>query len=48
MKTSQHDWKHSKPLDLTDEGILKDMEKHGAKGVEELAVAKASGKKAKK
>ena len=48
VKTSQHDWKHSKPLDLTDEGILKDMEKHGAKGVEELAVAKASGKKAKK
>jgi cardiolipin synthase A/B len=38
VKTSAHDWKHSKPLDLTDEGILKDMERHGAKGVEELAV----------
>jgi phosphatidylserine/phosphatidylglycerophosphate/cardiolipin synthase-like enzyme len=48
VKTSAHDWKHSKPLDLTDEGILADMEKHGAKGVEELAVGEGKGGKGKK
>jgi phosphatidylserine/phosphatidylglycerophosphate/cardiolipin synthase-like enzyme len=47
VRTSQHDWKNSHPLDLTDEGVLEDMEKHGAKGVEELAVGKPSGKKPK-
>jgi phosphatidylserine/phosphatidylglycerophosphate/cardiolipin synthase-like enzyme len=40
VKTSRHDWEHSHPLDLTDEGIRADMEKHGAKGEERLAVAK--------
>jgi cardiolipin synthase A/B len=39
VKTSRHDWEHSQPLDLTDEGIRADMEKHGAKGVDRLAVA---------
>ena len=43
VKTSQHDWKHSQPLDLTDEGIRADMEKHGAKGEERLAVARPAG-----
>jgi cardiolipin synthase A/B len=38
-KTSRRDWEHSEPLDLTDEGIRADMEKHGAKGVDRLAVA---------
>ena len=48
VKTSAHDWKHSKPLDLSDEGILKDMEKHGAKGVEELAVGEDKDSRGKK
>jgi len=49
VKTSQHDWKHSEPLDLTDEGIRADMEKHGAKGEDRLAVAaqRDDGKHAK-
>ena len=38
VKTAGHDWEHSHPLDLTDEGIRADMEKHGAKGVDRLAV----------
>ena len=33
-----HDWKHSHPLDLTDEGLLADLEKHGGKGIEELGL----------
>jgi len=47
VKTSQHDWKHSHPLDLTDTGVLEDMEKHGAKGIEELAVGRPAAKKPK-
>ncbi len=35
----RHDWKHSHPLDLTDEGLLADLEKHGGKGIEELGLA---------
>jgi cardiolipin synthase A/B len=38
-KISRHDWEHSVPLDLTDQGIRADMEKHGAKGEDRLAVA---------
>jgi cardiolipin synthase A/B len=33
-----HDWKNSRPLDLTDEGLLADLEKHGGKGIEELGL----------
>ncbi len=33
-----HDWKHSHPLDLTDEGIFADLEKHGGKGLDELCL----------
>jgi hypothetical protein len=28
-KTFEGDWGNSHPLDLTDEGIAKDLEKHG-------------------
>jgi cardiolipin synthase len=42
---AHHDWKHSHPLDLTDEGLFNEMEKHKMKGVKELAL---SGKKKKK
>jgi cardiolipin synthase len=34
----RHDWKNSHPLDLTDEGLLADLEKHGGKGLEELGL----------
>jgi cardiolipin synthase A/B len=34
----RHDWKHSHPLDLTDEGLLADLKKHGGKGLEELGL----------
>jgi phosphatidylserine/phosphatidylglycerophosphate/cardiolipin synthase-like enzyme len=34
----RHDWKHSHILDLTDEGLLADLEKHGGKGIEELGL----------
>jgi cardiolipin synthase len=33
-----HDWKHSHLLDLTDEGLLADLKKHGGKGIEELGL----------
>jgi cardiolipin synthase A/B len=35
---SQHDWKHSHELDLSDAGILADFEKHGNQGAEKLAI----------
>src|SRR5271170_152051 len=44
---AHHDWKHSHPLDLTDEGLLGEMEKHKMKGVKELALS-GNGKKPKK
>jgi cardiolipin synthase len=34
----RHDWKHSHPLDLTDEGLLADLKKHGGKGIKELGL----------
>jgi cardiolipin synthase A/B len=33
-----HDWKHSHALDLSDKGLLADLEKHGGKGIEELGL----------
>jgi cardiolipin synthase A/B len=33
-----HDWKQAHPLDLTDAGLLADLEKHGGKGLEELGL----------
>jgi phosphatidylserine/phosphatidylglycerophosphate/cardiolipin synthase-like enzyme len=47
VKTSRHDWENSHPLDLTDEGIRADMEKHGAKGAERLAVATPAEEKSR-
>jgi cardiolipin synthase A/B len=39
-KVARHDWDHSHPLDLTDEGVLADLEKHGEEeeGEDELAL----------
>jgi phosphatidylserine/phosphatidylglycerophosphate/cardiolipin synthase-like enzyme len=43
-----HDWKHSHPLDLTDEGLMADLEKRGGKGEEKLALKVDKGKQKKK
>ena len=37
-KIVKGDWKNAHPLDLTDEGLLADLEKHGGKGLEELGL----------
>ncbi len=47
-KVARHDWKHSHPLDLTDEGLIADLEKRGGKGEEELALTADHGKLKKK
>jgi phosphatidylserine/phosphatidylglycerophosphate/cardiolipin synthase-like enzyme len=44
---AHHDWKHSHPLDLTDEGLLGEMKKHKMKGVKELVLS-GNDKKPKK
>jgi phosphatidylserine/phosphatidylglycerophosphate/cardiolipin synthase-like enzyme len=41
-----HDWKHAHPLDLSDEGLLKDLAKRGGEGAEKLALN--AGKKSSK
>ena len=33
VKVAEHDWDHSKPIDLTDEGLLKDLEKRNTADV---------------
>ena len=33
-----HDWKHSRPIDLSDEGLARDLKKYGAKVIHELAL----------
>jgi cardiolipin synthase A/B len=37
-KIAHHDWENSHPLDLTDEGLLSEFEKHKTKGTDELAL----------
>jgi cardiolipin synthase len=34
----KRDWKNAHPLDLTDEGLVADLKKHGGKGLEELGL----------
>ena len=38
QKVAHHDWEHSHPLDLSDEGLLADLEKRGGEGAEKLAL----------
>jgi cardiolipin synthase A/B len=45
-KIVHHDWKHSHPLDLSDEGLLKELEKHQIDAAEQLAIHGQSKKKA--
>jgi cardiolipin synthase A/B len=35
---ARHDWKHSHPLDLTDEGLMADLQKRLGQGPEKLAL----------
>ena len=37
-KIARYDWKHSHPLDLTDEGLFMDLEEHGHGGAEKLVL----------
>jgi len=37
-KIVHHDWRHSHPLDLTDEGLLQELEQHKIDAVNELAL----------
>jgi len=46
-KIAHHDWKHSHPLDLTDEGLLQEMEEHKIEAGKELALSGAKKKKSK-
>ena len=45
VETSHHDWENSHPLDLSDEGLLADLEKHGSKGADKLAIEPPHGAK---
>jgi cardiolipin synthase A/B len=40
VQVAHHDWKHSHPLDLTDEGLLAEMTEHHLNAVNELALRK--------
>jgi cardiolipin synthase A/B len=48
-RTARHDWEHSRPLDLSDKGLLADLEKRSAAavGARQLAL-KPSGEKRKR
>jgi phosphatidylserine/phosphatidylglycerophosphate/cardiolipin synthase-like enzyme len=46
-KIAHHDWEHSHPLDLTDEGLLEEFKEHKTKGSDELALG-AKAKSAKR
>jgi cardiolipin synthase A/B len=37
-KIASHDWEHSHPLDLTDDGLIAEFKDHKEKGAEELAL----------
>ena len=43
-KVAHHDWNHSHPLDLSDEGLLADLEER-AKEAERLGIVGENGKK---
>jgi cardiolipin synthase A/B len=38
IKVVRHDWKHSHPLDLTDEGLEAELERHNIEAEDELAL----------
>jgi len=42
---AHHDWKHSYPLDLTDEGLLEELKNHHVDGASELALGEPTKKR---
>jgi len=44
-KIAHHDWEHSHPLDLSDEGLLSDLEERGSGGANKLVLNVKSKKK---
>jgi cardiolipin synthase A/B len=42
---AHHDWKHSNPLDLSDKGLLEELEKHHMDGSSELALGEPPKKR---
>ena len=44
-KIAHHDWEHSHPLDLSDEGLLSDLEERGSGGAKKLVLNVKSKKK---
>ena len=48
QKTFETDWKNSHPIDLSDEGIREDLEKHGIHADSSVSVIAPKKKKAKK
>jgi hypothetical protein len=47
-KVVRHDWKHSHVLDLTDEGLEAELERHNIDAETELAIEPERGKRKKK
>jgi hypothetical protein len=45
LHTTRNDWKHSRPLALSDEGLLADLEKHGVEGAYKLVLETHHGKR---
>jgi cardiolipin synthase len=45
IEVTHRDWENSHPLDLSDEGLLADLEKHGAEGADKLAIGADHDKK---
>jgi cardiolipin synthase A/B len=46
-RIAHHDWKHSHPLDLTDEGLLAELEQHKIDAAGELALNTKGNQEAK-
>jgi phosphatidylserine/phosphatidylglycerophosphate/cardiolipin synthase-like enzyme len=44
-KVACHDWERSEPIDLSDEGLRADLEKHGGGGADKLALEPGHDKK---
>jgi len=47
-KVVRHDWGHSAEIDLTDEGLRRDLEKRDGAGADKLALDPKSGTAKKK
>jgi cardiolipin synthase A/B len=47
-KVAAHDWEHSHPIDLSDEGLKADLDKRGGSGADKLVLDSGGGKKHKK